>query len=60
MTWGEQNFTQSASDIRFNFEGGANVPVLRARLRKADGGEQESDLNLGERLTNDNGNLVFT
>ena len=59
MTWGEQNFTKSASDIKFNFEGGSNVPVLRAKLRNAAGGEQESDLNLGERLTNDNGNLVF-
>ncbi|CUS12783.1 unnamed protein product [Tuber aestivum] len=59
LTWGGQGFTETSSNVRFNFEGGGNVPVLRARLRNAAGGEQESDLNLGERLTNVNGDLVF-
>ncbi|KAG0633855.1 Cyanovirin-N [Tuber brumale] len=60
LTWGGQGFTETASDVRFSFEGGTNVPILRARLRNAEGGEQESDLNLGERLTNENGDLVFS
>jgi len=58
LRWGGQNFTQSASNVRFEFEGGSSVPVLRAKLRNAQGGEQESNLNLGERLTNVNGDLV--
>ncbi|PWW75012.1 Cyanovirin-N [Tuber magnatum] len=59
LTGGGQDFTETSSNVRFGFEGGGDVPVLRARLRNASGGEQESDLNLGERITNVNGDLVF-
>ncbi|KAH8880813.1 Cyanovirin-N [Thozetella sp. PMI_491] len=57
--WGSQNFSESAQNIRFSVEGGDNVPVLRAELRDADGNWHERDVNLGERIGNDNGNLVY-
>ena len=36
-----------------------DVPVLRAKLYDADGNLVDADINLDERVGNDNGNLVF-
>lgn len=35
------------------------MPVLRATLNNADGEQVEADINLGERIVNDNGSFKF-
>ncbi|RPA94952.1 Cyanovirin-N [Choiromyces venosus 120613-1] len=57
--WGGKDFTRTAENVRFNFEGGANVPVLRAILKNAEGNPMDADLNLGERIKNIDGDLVY-
>lgn len=57
--WDGVNFTESAQNISFKIEGGGAVPVLRAELRNAEGNYQGADVNLSERVENENGNLVF-
>ncbi|KAJ2975660.1 hypothetical protein NQ176_g5399 [Zarea fungicola] len=57
--WGSANFSQSAKDISFSLEGGANVPILRANLGGAPDEYSPADVNLAERIRNDNGALVF-
>ncbi|EER29394.1 hypothetical protein D8B26_008124 [Coccidioides posadasii str. Silveira] len=55
--WGGRNFHSHAHNIIFHpDEGVAHVPVLRADL---DGGSKQSNVNLGERIGNVNGHLVF-
>lgn len=57
--WGGSNFTETAESVTFSIEGGGDVPVLRARLRNAEGAHIDADVNLAERIENDNGILVF-
>jgi len=59
FTWDGQNFSQSAQDVHFALEGDGDVPVLRATLMDEDGNGQQRDLNLGERISNENGNFNF-
>ncbi|KAK3368397.1 Cyanovirin-N [Podospora didyma] len=56
--WSGENFSGSAQNISFSIEGD-NVPVLRAELADADGNFHGADINLAERIGNDNGNFVF-
>ncbi|EMR64346.1 hypothetical protein MGN70_004254 [Eutypa lata] len=58
--WSGQNFSETAENISFSIEGGADVPVLRARLQKLDGEYVDADVNLAERVSNDNGRLSFS
>ncbi|KAJ6437945.1 small acidic protein family domain-containing protein [Purpureocillium lavendulum] len=49
-----------AEEIDFNMEGeNGDVPVLRAQLYDVDGNLVDADINLDERVANDNGNLIF-
>jgi CVNH domain. len=57
--WGGCEFKESASDIHLDREGDEELPILRATLNNVDGEEVEADINLAERISNDNGNLVF-
>jgi hypothetical protein len=57
--WGGENFKDSADGIELHREGDEEVPILRAKLNNLDGDEVDADINLAERITNDNGNLVF-
>ncbi|UNI24681.1 hypothetical protein JDV02_010411 [Purpureocillium takamizusanense] len=58
--WGGENYSHSAEDISFRMEGeNEETPVLRARLRDVDGNPHDADINLDERVGNDNGNFVF-
>ena len=52
-------FSKTAENIHFAIEGGASVPVLRARLRKLDGSYVDSDVNLAERIKNVDGRFVY-
>ena len=58
--WKESKFTDSAHDVEISTEGDDNVPVLRARLENVDGDQIDANINLAERITNDNGSLRFT
>ncbi|KAJ5664917.1 uncharacterized protein N7477_007365 [Penicillium maclennaniae] len=57
--WGGQDFKDSASDIELHREGDEDLPILRAKLKNVDDEEIDADVNLAERISNDNGNLVF-
>lgn len=53
--WNSSGFANSAEDIYLSIEGTGPVAVLRARLRKEDGEWENRDLNLSERLGNNDG-----
>ncbi|KAB8212476.1 Cyanovirin-N [Aspergillus parasiticus] len=57
--WGGRNFSRTARNVHFGFEGAANVPVLRAELRTPDGAWEPRDVNLNERVFNNNGHFEF-
>ncbi|EFQ34514.1 CVNH domain-containing protein [Colletotrichum graminicola] len=57
--WGGSNFSQSAEDIHFSIEGGDSVPILRARLFNVEGEAVDCNVNLSERIGNDNGCFCF-
>ncbi|KAJ5649289.1 uncharacterized protein N7484_003012 [Penicillium longicatenatum] len=56
--WGGQNFEESARSIEFSMEGDG-TPVLRAKLINMEGEEVDADINLAERIANENGEFVF-
>ncbi|KAF9873423.1 CVNH domain-containing protein [Colletotrichum karsti] len=58
--WSGGGFSDSAENIRFEIEGGENVPILRARLFNLEGEAIDADCNLSERIGNDNGNFVMS
>ncbi|KAM7200701.1 Cyanovirin-N [Naviculisporaceae sp. PSN 640] len=57
--WGGADFSHSAEDISFSIEGDENVPILRARLTDVEGNSEWRDINLSERITNQNGQFAF-
>ncbi|KAL1835988.1 hypothetical protein VTJ49DRAFT_5736 [Mycothermus thermophilus] len=57
--WGGENFSESAEDISFSIEGADSVPILRANLRNIEGELIGADINLSERIGNNNGEFVF-
>ncbi|PLB45250.1 Cyanovirin-N [Aspergillus steynii IBT 23096] len=57
--WDGQNFSETAEDVEFSIEGDGEVPVLRAKLNNAEGEQVEADINLGERVVNNNGAFEF-
>ncbi|KAJ5223334.1 hypothetical protein N7468_007876, partial [Penicillium chermesinum] len=59
FAWKDSKYSDSANDVKLSKEGDDEVPVLRARLLNVDGEEVDADINLAERITNDNGVLRF-
>ncbi|KAL2839643.1 Cyanovirin-N, partial [Aspergillus pseudoustus] len=59
--WGGTEFTEQASNIKFNpEEGGGRNPILRADLRDSAGRFlRNRDVNLAERINNYDGYLEF-
>ncbi|KAL4784582.1 Cyanovirin-N [Aspergillus varians] len=57
--WDANDFSSSAEDIELHIEGDDNVPVLRAVLGNSEGETVEANVNLAERLGNDNGSFQF-
>merc|ERR1712137_522472 len=55
--WDSAGFSDSAEDIWFSVEGDGPVGILRAKLRTVDGELVDRDLNLSERLGNNDGNF---
>jgi hypothetical protein len=60
LYWDGEGFGNSSEDVRFSLEGDGSVPVLRASVRDNDGNMHERDLNLSERLGNNDGNFVYS
>ncbi|EMD92524.1 hypothetical protein COCC4DRAFT_37967 [Bipolaris maydis ATCC 48331] len=60
FVWEGEGFAGSAENIHFALEGDGDVPVLRADLRDVDGNTESRDLNLGERISNENGQFQFS
>ncbi|KAJ5947968.1 hypothetical protein N7466_000983 [Penicillium verhagenii] len=58
FSWGGENFRDSASGVELSIEG-EGIPVLRAVLTDLEGMEIEANVNLAERISNNNGELVF-
>lgn len=56
--WGGVNFSDSAEEISFAIEGDG-VPILRAGLRNVEGELVYRDINLAERIGNNDGNFQF-
>ncbi|KAK0649236.1 Cyanovirin-N [Cercophora newfieldiana] len=59
FSWGGENFSHSAEHVNFSIEGDDSVPILRAHLADVEGNVNERDVNLAERIGNDNGSFVF-
>jgi hypothetical protein len=60
--WGGENFQHSADDIELTREERDEdepIPVLRASLGNLDGENVSADINLAERITNEDGHLKF-
>ncbi|ORY65802.1 Cyanovirin-N [Pseudomassariella vexata] len=55
--WDGADFADSAENIRLSIEGDGPVAVLRADLRNIDGEMVGADLNLSERLGNNDGSF---
>jgi hypothetical protein len=54
------NFSHSAEGISFSLEGDDSVPILRAGLKDVEGNAQWRDLNLAERIGNNDGSFEFS
>jgi len=57
--WGGEGFSGSAEDVTFTIEGEAQAPILRARLNDGQGNLVDRDVNLGERIGNNDGQFHF-
>ncbi|BCR84437.1 CVNH domain-containing protein [Aspergillus chevalieri] len=58
--WDGENFSESAQNVEFSIEGDGEVPVLRASLHRVEEDEWvDADINLSERVVNDNGQFVY-
>ncbi|KAK4245569.1 CVNH domain-protein [Corynascus novoguineensis] len=57
--WGGVNFSGSAAEVTFSLEGDDLVPILRATLFDVEGNRVAADINLAERISNENGRFVF-
>ncbi|KAL2139448.1 hypothetical protein VTI28DRAFT_5141 [Corynascus sepedonium] len=57
--WGGVNFDDSAEEVTLSLEGDDSVPVLRATLLDVEGNRVMADINLAERIGNENGEFVF-
>ena len=58
--WDGENFSHSAQGAHFAIEGDGSVPVLRAELFDAEGNAQSRDVNLAERISNNDGQFNFS
>ena len=52
-------FAESAEEIHLSLESEENLPILRAQLRNSEGELVEANINLSERIGNNNGEFAF-
>lgn len=55
--WEGGDFAESAEDISLEIED--DQPILRAKLNPPEGDPIDADINLAERISNQDGNFVF-
>jgi hypothetical protein len=60
FSWDGENFSHTAQGAHFAIEGDGSVPVLRAELFDAEGNAQTRDVNLAERISNNDGQFNFS
>ncbi|KAF2641554.1 Cyanovirin-N [Massarina eburnea CBS 473.64] len=60
IQWDGENFSHSVHNVEFHIEGGGQVPVLRCFCRDSEGNEFARDVNLAERIVNNDGQFHFT
>lgn len=58
--WDGEGFANSAENVHFSIEADGEAAVLRATLFDGEGNGQERDLNLGERIGNNDGNFQYS
>ena len=60
IQWDNRDFSQSCQNVHYAIEGGGSVPVLRCELRTEEGNWEARDVNLAERIENQDGRFVFS
>lgn len=58
--WDGENFSGSAENVHFTIEGDGEVPVLRATLFDQEGNGEQRDINLAERISNNDGEFNYS
>ena len=58
--WEGSGFSGSAENVHFTIEGDGSVPVLRATLFEQNGNGETRDVNLSERVSNNDGHFNFS
>ncbi|KAJ5519819.1 Cyanovirin-N family protein [Penicillium fimorum] len=59
FSWGDRDFSKSSRDVVFKLEGPKNEPMLHAQLDDGKGNAQESQVNLGHCIKNEDGHRRF-
>ncbi|KAK0113525.1 hypothetical protein ONS95_013779 [Cadophora gregata] len=59
FAWEGQGYADSGENFSFEFEGDDGLPILRGELRNIEGEGIPGDINISERISNQNGQLVF-
>tara|TARA_R110002033_G_scaffold164273_1_gene201549 strand:+ start:62 stop:448 length:387 start_codon:yes stop_codon:yes gene_type:complete len=54
-----EGYADSGDNFSFGLEGDDGVPILRGELRNVEGDGIPCDINISERISNQNGQLVF-
>ncbi|KAK2877789.1 hypothetical protein FQN49_001187 [Arthroderma sp. PD_2] len=57
--WEGCGFSQSAVDVWLEINQDTGLPILRAKLGTSDGDQYDADVNLSERISNNNGSFEF-
>ncbi|OQD62875.1 hypothetical protein PENPOL_c011G01204 [Penicillium polonicum] len=59
LAWGSHDFLKSSRNVDFKLEGPDNEPMLHAQLDDGEGNIQDSQVNLGDCIKNEDGQLSF-
>ncbi|CRL29625.1 Cyanovirin-N [Penicillium camemberti] len=59
LAWGSHDFSKSSRNVNFKLEGPDNEPMLHAQLDDGEGNIQGSQVNLGDCIKNEDGQLSF-
>ncbi|KAJ5970344.1 uncharacterized protein N7479_000262 [Penicillium vulpinum] len=59
LAWGERGFSKSSRKVEFKLEGPNEDPVLHAQLDDGEGNVNDSKVNLGSCIKNEDGQLSF-
>lgn len=60
LTWGGRGFSKSARDVRITIEDDRSPAILRALLPDSTGNFRHSEINLEDRIGNNDGDFEFS